>query len=112
MLDQLGDAILANPNHALEINGHDLVPGRLIGPRNFEVPVTPQDAGAVVKDIELAKDGHARFDCFFDLSFHSHIAVDERGLAAVLFHEINRFVPRLFVNINDNNPSPFFGKDP
>src|SRR3990172_705665 len=77
-LDQLRNAVLADPDDAFQVDRHHAVQDGLVGLQDAHVPVSPEHAGVVVEDVERSEALDRALDRPAHLALVGH--VDNEGL--------------------------------
>ena len=108
---EMRDAVLGDPEHALEVDGHDAVPLRAVGLEHRAVLVLPQDTRVVVEDVERAEALHALVDHPLHVLFDRHVAHGRLRLAARLLDERDRLVGGAPVDVAHDDASALGGEE-
>jgi hypothetical protein len=109
LFSHYGQHAPAREEHALEVDGHDFVPGLLA--ETQDSIVAGSDTDIVVQDIHAAVGFHGSADEGAAIVFARDVCLEAKALAALSFDEGFGFLDGFAAEVNQSDASAFAGEE-
>jgi hypothetical protein len=96
---RMRDAVLGDPEDALEVDRHDAIPPLVVRLQHRTVAILPQHPGVVVEHVQRSEAPRALGDHPLDVGFQRDVAGDSDRLPTLLLDEGGGLCRRLAIDV-------------